>query len=652
MGFRINTNVAALNAHNNSVMNNRNLDSSLAKLSSGLRINQAADDASGMAIADSLRSQANSLGQAVSNANDAIGLIQTADKAMDEQIKILDTIKTKAIQAASDGQTTSSREAIQKDVNRLLEQLDNIAKTTSFNGQVLLSGKFSNKEFQVGAYSNQTIKASISNTQSLATGNMATRTDAVQLGNISSVDAGAALGATTISISSAGTSLNGIGIGDTIKFDDVVGEYTVTNRDAAGGLTLDKALAAAITSGTAITVTKNANEDASAIDVSSSGAITTLTSTNVSGFSVGDTLSIVQSTGGAALTRTITAISGSGAAGVITINAAVTLTGGASATLATRAVVGSSFTGSDYVQYNVEGMDLTGVQITDSSAEGVANTGLGRVADLINESTSITGIKAVANVEANSTTAVAATTLTSDIKINGVTIMEVGQSVLAGDSNEALVSAINEKTDLTGAKASLEADGSLTIASDGRAMKFEGMTSITGINDGTFVGDLSLTKNGLEVMDVTANHYSNAGLTTATTGDISLKESVTNHNLSELVTGQKDSNGDGTINDDDAVGLLMTREGAMLAMDITEAAIGQLDGIRADLGSAQNQLTVTVNNISVTQVNVKAAESNIRDVDFAAESAAFSKYNILAQSGSYAMSQANAVQQNVLRLLQ
>ena len=95
-----------------------------------------------------------------------------------------------------------------------------------------------------------------------------------------------------------------------------------------------------------------------------------------------------------------------------------------------------------------------------------------------------------------------------------------------------------------------------------------------------------------------------------------------------------------------------TLKGAMAVMDIAEAALKALDGIRADLGSAQNQLVVTINNISVTQVNVKSAESNIRDVDFASESADFSKFNILAQSGSYAMAQANAVQQNVLRLLQ
>ncbi|WP_284675397.1 flagellin, partial [Campylobacter jejuni] len=95
-----------------------------------------------------------------------------------------------------------------------------------------------------------------------------------------------------------------------------------------------------------------------------------------------------------------------------------------------------------------------------------------------------------------------------------------------------------------------------------------------------------------------------------------------------------------------------TLKGAMAVMDIAETAITNLDQIRADIGSVQNQLQVTINNITVTQVNVKAAESTIRDVDFASESANFSKYNILAQSGSYAMSQANAVQQNVLKLLQ
>ncbi|MBU1928214.1 flagellin B, partial [bacterium] len=166
MGFRINTNVAAMNAHTNASMNNRNIDSSLSKLSSGLRINSAADDASGMSIADSLRSQASALGQAINNANDGISIATIADKAMDEQIKILDTIKVKATQAAQDGQSSGSRKALQSDISRLTQQLDNIATQTSYNGKSLLSGSFTNASFQVGAYSNETIGMTIGATSS------------------------------------------------------------------------------------------------------------------------------------------------------------------------------------------------------------------------------------------------------------------------------------------------------------------------------------------------------------------------------------------------------------------------------------------------------------------------------------------------------
>ncbi len=95
-----------------------------------------------------------------------LGILQTADKAMDEQLKILDTIKTKATQAAQDGQSLKTRTMLQADINRLMEELDNIANTTSFNGKQLLSGNFINQEFQIGASSNQTIKATIGATQS------------------------------------------------------------------------------------------------------------------------------------------------------------------------------------------------------------------------------------------------------------------------------------------------------------------------------------------------------------------------------------------------------------------------------------------------------------------------------------------------------
>lgn len=174
MALRINTNVAALSAHKNMIKNDNGLSASLEKLSSGLRINKAADDSSGMAIADSLRSQGLGLGQAIRNANDGISMVQTADGALDESINIVNTIKTKAIQAAQDGQTTESRKAIQADINKLTEELDIIAKTTAFNNQKLLSGQFTNKKFQVGAYSGETVSISIDSTESTKIGHIST----------------------------------------------------------------------------------------------------------------------------------------------------------------------------------------------------------------------------------------------------------------------------------------------------------------------------------------------------------------------------------------------------------------------------------------------------------------------------------------------
>jgi flagellin len=174
MALRINTNVASLNAHKNMIKTDNSLSSSLEKLSSGLRINKAADDASGMAIADSLRSQARGLGQAIRNGNDGISIVQTADAALEESINIVNTIKQKSIQSAQDGQTADSRKAIQADITKLRDELDTIAKTTSFNGQKLLSGNFADKKFQIGAYAGETVDISIQSAEAGKIGHIST----------------------------------------------------------------------------------------------------------------------------------------------------------------------------------------------------------------------------------------------------------------------------------------------------------------------------------------------------------------------------------------------------------------------------------------------------------------------------------------------
>ncbi|PPK60178.1 flagellin [Malaciobacter marinus] len=138
--MRINTNAASLVAQEAATNTNKNLSSSLEKLSTGLRINKASDDASGLAIADKLRTQASSIGQSISNGNSAVSLTQIADKAMAEQSNILDIIKTKLVQAATDTTSDDGRTAIGKDVSKLLDQLDNIAKQTNYNGTTLLQG--------------------------------------------------------------------------------------------------------------------------------------------------------------------------------------------------------------------------------------------------------------------------------------------------------------------------------------------------------------------------------------------------------------------------------------------------------------------------------------------------------------------------------
>ena len=684
MGFRINTNVASLNAQTNARVVNRGLANSLEKLSSGLRINKAADDSSGMAIADSLRMQANSLGQAIANANDGIGVIQIADKAMDEQLKILDTIKTKAIQAASDTQNADSREAIQKDVNRLLEQLDNIAKTTAYNGQALLSGNFTNKEFQIGAYSNQTVKASIANTQSLAIGNITSRTDEVTVGNVVSdtLDNPLTEGSQTIYMSSAvgaGIDSTGLGMGDTIRIDGI-GDYKITNIDgqmssgsiSSAIITLDRGLEKTLSAGSTfrMSLVKTTAEDLNAISTggtafSQGNAVGV---SDITGFAVGDKIAFTNSAGSTQILtiQTITGSSTGATSGTITFSTAGNgELANSTFKIVDRASLGSDFTSNDYVQYTVGDVQLQGVQLTAETtvtksdgttktlASGVAETGLGRVADLINATSDKTGIKAVAIVEQNSNIRVQGGQITSDIFINGERILDAGTTLKDADSDNTLVNAINAKTNLTGVSATLEADGTLTLSSDGRAIVTDGLSAVAGINDGVHAGELQFTNLNGGNIDVSSKHYQDAGLVTSAKSDVvSLDELEASNVLSDVKFGQVDDNNDGVIDNKDTIGLMLTKKGAMLAMDIVEAATKNLDAVRADLGSVQNQLTVTVNNISVTQVNVKAAESQIRDVDFAAESANFSKLNILAQSGSFAMSQANAVQQNVLKLLQ
>ena len=539
MAFRINTNITALNNHNNARKTDDRLNASLTHLSSGLRINKAADDASGMTIADSLKSQANSLGQAIANGNDAIGIVQTADGAMDEQLQIVDTIRTKAIQAAQDGQSTDSRKALQADISRLMEELDNIAKTTSFNGKQLLNGNFSNQNFQIGAYSNETVQISIGATESSKIGH--------------------------------------------------------TRFETSANLAY------------------------------SAGRISTVS-----------------------------------------------------------------------VQVELSGIDgfPNGYKFQTVSPTELQRDGLKAIADRLNGVSDTTGVRAkVTNAVAFS--GVIATGTLKGLEINGAKIGDI--EVIAGDQNAVLANAINAVKAQTGVEASVT-DGKLTLtARDGRAINIKTdstaapNTSVMGALQGkafsnggvTFLGNLSLVREdardiviGINTGTGSANKaYQEASsfFSAAASFSDAVMNSVGNTatvTLKDLNTGILDGHlaaamgyfhtGQYSAGSYSVTGLkvadqlsgVTTYGGAQAMISVAESAQKQLDRIRADIGSVQNQIVSTINNISTTQVNVKAAESQIRDVDFASEASNFNKYNLLAQSGSYALSQANTIQQNVMRLLQ
>ena len=163
MASTINTNLNSLTAQRNQSKSQNDLSTAINRLSSGLRINSAKDDAAGLAISERFTSQIRGLNQAVRNANDGISLAQTAEGALASSGGILQRVRELSVQSANASNSASDRKAIQAEVGQLLSELDRVSTTTEFNGQKLLDGSFGSATFQVGANANQTITATTGN---------------------------------------------------------------------------------------------------------------------------------------------------------------------------------------------------------------------------------------------------------------------------------------------------------------------------------------------------------------------------------------------------------------------------------------------------------------------------------------------------------
>ncbi|EAL3911573.1 flagellin [Campylobacter upsaliensis] len=610
MGFRINTNIGALNAHANSVVNAGQLDKSLSRLSSGLRINSAADDASGMAIADSLRSQAATLGQAINNGNDAIGILQTADKAMDEQLKILDTIKTKATQAAQDGQSLKTRTMLQADINRLMEELDNIANTTSFNGKQLLSGGFINQEFQIGSQSNQTIKATIGPTQSSKIGltRFETGTQIIQSSEVEMVI----------------KNYNGL---EDFKFPKIKISTSVGTGIGALAEEINR-----VADKTGVRASFN---------VQTAGSRPVMKGTTTENFAINGVIigkiSYENNDSNGALIAAINAVKDTtGVQAALDENGKLLLTSADGRGIKITGAIGAGAGIATNMMENYGRLSLVKNDGRDIAIEG---TGFGFENDKLVSQASVSLRETKGQISKDLAEAMG---FNSVERLGSIQIGVSALSVLEGSGMSTITTLVN------GAGSGFSQWVTSKISNVGQmidigpglgkltTMSFTAL-GISGLSTLAFSAVYTVAINALSTVrgDLLVGSQQAGGLSVALSALGVTRETKRNDNIGQVQTAG-----------------VTTLKGAMAVMDVVETATINLDQIRADIGAVQNQLQVTINNITVTQVNVKAAESTIRDVDFAAESANFSKYNILAQSGSYAMSQANQVQQNVLKLLQ
>ena len=264
----INTNVASLNAQRNLNTSQSSLATSLQRLSSGLRINSAKDDAAGLSISERMSSQVRGLNQAARNANDAVSLSQTAEGALSSITDGLQRIRELSIQAANATNSASDRAALQNEVSQRVAEISRVGSQTQFNGLNLLDGSFTSQSFQIGANANQTIDiASIADSRASALG-----------GNVLTAD-----GTVTGNVVAASATVNGVAA--------AAANFTISTTDAAGSVQTTAPITYAANAG--------ANVIAGAINTAGAGAGDTATATNsatLSGLSAAGTVTFTLNT--------------------------------------------------------------------------------------------------------------------------------------------------------------------------------------------------------------------------------------------------------------------------------------------------------------------------------------------------------------------
>jgi flagellin len=591
MAMVINSNIMSLNAQRNLTMSQGDQNQAMERLTSGKRINSAADDAAGLAISNRMTSQVRGLDQAIRNANDGISLIQTAEGALDETTNILQRMRELSIQSANGTYDDGNRSTLDAEVQQLIAEIDRISETTKFNGLQILDGTLGDVDLQAGADSNETISLSIG------------ATDTKSLGNGSSASVtGSALGGTELgtdllaglnNIADDGTNdmfINGQSVGDLSGETTLQGALDEMNSNLTG------VTVSAFAEITATTTGDGVIQDGENIQFDVTMADDTVQTFQVSNTgSMDELIAAINDVSGGTLEASLTDD------GYLNIRAE----GTTSIEITETTVTSEDAMGTGMESGNVQMSQLAITADAGTDEITVKYTTAGDAAE--------TGIDARENQgEISGSQAQAAADIDAGfVTINGHTFGEYDNTVdydgndSAGDESD-LVAWLNESSAETGVIASL--DDSVTT----------GVLKLTSV-DGS---DISVSyKSGEE-----------AGMETI----LGIQE-----------TNSAVGSGSSVANID-----ISTAAGAQKAIDTIDAALEQINSTRGDLGAVNNRLDFTVNNLSNVSENVAAARSRIEDADFAAESAALSRAQVLQQAGTAMLAQANAAPQQVLSLLQ
>jgi flagellin len=602
MSTSINTNISALAAQSSLRKTGLTQATSMERLSTGIRINDAKDDAAGLAISTRMTANIRGISAAIRNANDGISLTQTAEGSLTAIGDNLQRIRELAVQASNTGNNTSDRQALNAEATQLVAEIDRVANNSTFNGIKLLDGSFQNQSLQVGAGNdaNDRITVSISSAKAASIG---IGTSSSYTSNI----AGAALTSGT-ALTSGGITINGVNVGASLS-DGV----STVNSDGSALAKANAINAVAGSSG----VTAEVQATTRTLTATAAGGAYSLTVNGVtvsgvasSSTGIGETQSVTlsgSSTGqvtflGVAVAGSVASEDGAAtAARIITAKAAI-LAGSGAGSATELGIVDITRVG-------------TTAELIFTYRSGATGTGLGDVANYAGAASA--GITIGAGVETK----------------KGV--VQTTTATAQGNASE-IAAALNAAKDLTGVSAKVDGtSGSYILsAADGRNITVTTTTAnagSTGVSNGTIT-----TFGSLKLNSTSPNGIVLGGLQATT--------AVLGANAQTATATQVQAGGVSSVD-------LSTALGAQSALTILDKAIDTITNSRAAMGAYQNRLTASISNLETTSMNLQASRSRILDTDYAKETTNLAKSQIITQAATAMLAQANQSAQSVLALL-